>query len=782
MDHEEHLAARVSKGTISSFIFAALAFLIPFFFIPSAVFPFQFSKVLLTLVAVVLAFAIFAVKALRARAFTFDWSLVSLSFFVLPLTYLLSAVFSSVPALSFMGYQLDQDTFGFMALAGATAFVTTLAIRSEAKILSVLLGLLVGGWVAIVFQTLQVFFGVPISLGLFSSSVQNLVGTWNDFGLLSSLIGSLALLSLETLSLSTARKAILAVTLFAVVVMLALVGSTLAWALLGIVAFSTLIFSFMRPREEGNEGMHRGTRSAASLIALVVVAFFLFFGSGVSASLQNHFAISALDVSPSFQGTLGVMGHVYSKNPIFGSGPNTFGDDWFAARPAATLSTVFWATDFVSGVGYIPTAATTGGLVVALGWLFLIAVFLFVAVRALLSAPATDERSYFLLVATSVGSAFLLVAHFFYDPSPSLTILLFLFLGLFVSSLRSTRFLRTVSVSFAESPRLGFLSVLVLAIALVLSLVSVYRVGETYASAVYAGRASVRANANDLPGALTAINQAIALSPQDTYLRSATQLQLASLNTLVQSGANDQKTQQSFQNGLSLAIAAANQAVAFDPLSYANLMNRASVYEAVVPLGIQGAADNAHTALESARPLNPASPEVDYQEAALKEYAKDHEGAKTLANAAIAKKADYTPAILLLAQIAINEGNLSDAITSLKSALVFNQNDPSLLYELGLLELQNKQYADAATTLQAALDASPDYANAKFFLAGADMFLDKKDDALALLKELQTANPDNATLTSVINDVEAGKNPFAGSNSPLPPETPPASGAPVTGA
>jgi tetratricopeptide (TPR) repeat protein len=773
---QEHLSSAWSaaRSGWSAYFVSVFAFLIPFFFIPNATYPFQFTKILLALAVVVLAFLAFSVKALRSRSFSLDWSWLSLSFIILPIVYGIAAIFSSVPGLSFLGYQFDQDTFGFITLASALALVTTLSIRSEGKIVSVLLGLLAGGWIAFLFQYIQILFGVPISFGLFTTPVQNLIGSWNDLALFASLLGSLSLLSLETLSLSTLRKIILGVTLLLSIGILALVNFSLAWILLGVVAFSTLIFSFMRPREEGMGESVRGTRSAASFVVLIAVVFFVLFGSGVSTSLQGQFKISSLDVSPSFQGTMNVLSHVYAKSPIFGSGPNTFGNQWFAARPPETLATAFWATEFNAGIGYIPTAVTTGGIVVALGWLLLIVLFVITAIRALLSAPASDERSYFLLATTAVGSAFLLVAHFFYDPSATMTLLLFLFLGLFVSSLRVTRHLRTLSVSFSESPRLGFLSVLLIAITLLLSLAAVYRVSESYAATIDASYAIVRSNANDIDGALVAMNRAIALYPNDLYYRNATAIELGRLNALVQSGANDAATQKAFQDGLAQAISFANQAVSFDGSSYANQMNRASVYEAVVPLGIQGASESAMGALEEARKLNPSSPEVDYQEAALKEFAKDHAGAKTSAEAAIAKKADYTPAILLLAQIALNQGNLNEAIRSLQSALVFNPGDSSLLYEIGLLELQNSDYQDAATAFQAAINASPDYANAKFFLAGADLFLGKKDEALSLLNEVRAGNEGNATLESVIAAVQKGLNPFASSTSPLPPGTVPA--------
>ncbi|MDO8523656.1 MAG: hypothetical protein Q7R74_00330, partial [bacterium] len=701
------------------------------------------------------------------------WSWLTLAVIILPVTYVVSSIFSSVPSLSFFGYQLDPDTFGFIALASALALVVSLVATSEKRIFYTLYGLLFGAWVLFLFQYIQLFFGTPIDLGIFSSPIQNLLGKWNDVGLFAGLVASLVLLSLEVLPLSAFATIVLAATLLVSLAVLTIVNVPLAWLLLGIVAFATLVFSITRYHTLSARASDAKARGVASCLVFGAVIFFVFFGSGVAGAIQNRLNIQALEVSPSFQGTLSVLENVYAKSPFFGSGPNTFSSQWLLYRPLETLSTVFWATEFTAGFGYIPTALTTGGMLVGAGWLLLIGLFSFLAVRVLLTTPVASNQSYFLLVATALGSVFLLAAHVFYVPSQSLTLLLFVFLGLFMASVGNTPLSRPLSVSFGQNPRLGFLSVLLIAITIVISFVSLYAAGEVYASSVFEAQALARSNAGDIPGALAAARQAIALSPQDRYYRTLTALELAELRALILSGASDVKTQQAFQSGLTQAINTSREAVNLDPLSYDNWINRASVYAAVVPLQIQGAIDNAMVGFETARKLNPGSPEVDYQEAALKAYASDNEGARKAAEASIAKKADYTPAILLLAQISLSEGNIMDAISSLTSALVFTPDDPSLLYQIGLLQLQNKEYQNAADSFTHALASAPDFANSAFFLGHADVFLGKKDDALSLFKDLEVKNPDNTALKDVIAKLESGVNPFAGAATGLPPETPP---------
>ncbi|MES2014792.1 MAG: hypothetical protein V4437_03200 [Patescibacteria group bacterium] len=746
-------------GRLGASIVAGLTLLIPIFFIPNAVFPFQFSKIALALAGVVVVWLFFSIQTLRKGAISFTWSRFILALLLLPVAYFVAAVFSPVPAISFFGYQLGQDTFGFIALAVALSIATVLAIKTEKQLLSALFGFLIAGWVVLVFQSIQIFFGHPILSTLFTSSVVNTVGSWSDFALFVALLASLILLALEALTLSMVAVVVLSVTLAVSLLLLAIANFALAWFLLGGVAFVMLVLTFVR-RRGTLPGLAFRASGIAACLALVVAIFFAFFGSGLSTALQNNFHIQSLEVRPSMQGTLGVLQYVYAKNAIFGSGPGTFADQWLLSRPAQILATPFWNVGFNSGFGAIPTALVTGGIVVGLAWLVFILWFLYTAARALLTVPAHSDRSYFLVAATSLASLFLIIASVFYVPSAGLTLLLFVFIGLFIASLKGTALARPVRVVFSESPRLGFLAVLVVAVTLVLSLVSLYGAGEVYASALSEGNALVRSNAGNIEGATASLTAASALSPQDRYYRMLTTLSLARLNVLVQKGGSDKKTQDEFQTILSEAVTESQNAVNANPASFDNWMSRASVYEAVVPLAIPGAYEKAVEALGEAGKRNPGTPEVDYHLANLKAFNKDLSGARTFALAALQKKADYTPAILLLAQLSLNEGKLDDAITAVKAAIVFTPQDSSLLYQLGLLQLEAKHYQDAADSFGSALTITPDFANASFFLGQADVFLGKGDAALLLFKELQTKNVDNATLKSVIDALEKGQNPF----------------------
>jgi tetratricopeptide (TPR) repeat protein len=707
----------------------------------------------------------FAVRTLKRGSLDIPWSWLSFALVLLPLCYAVSALFSSHQALSFWGYQLDPDTFGFIALSSGVALLISFSLSARARVFSPFLALLAGSWVVFLFQLIQVFGGAPFHLGAFADPTANLIGSWNEFGIFAGLVVSLSLLALASLPLSRLHHVLVDVTLAVGLFFLVIIDFKQVWAVVAVVAFVMLVYTLA-----AQYFMKAGTKAAENAIipgiALALAVFFVFAGGGLATALQNSLHVNALDVRPSLQGTLSVLEGVYSKSPVVGSGPNTFGVEWLLYRPGAVLATPFWGTHFTVGSGSIPTAVAVGGIVVAVAWLILIMVLIYTSVRALIVVPAGGDRLYFLTALAALGALYLALMHILYSPGAGTTLLFFIMLGLLIASVRDTSLARGVTVSFSASPRIGFVAVLAVLMLIVVGLGALYGVGRSYASTVVYDRAISAANAGTLDLAQSSINSALAFAKEDQYYRAASVLDIARLSAIVQSGKNDTVAQAAFRAALTNAVTDANAAVALDPGRYENVLAKADVYGTVVPLKIPGAYDNTITALQSAQKLSPLSPEVDLRIAQAKVSNADTKGAREAIAAAVGKKADYTDAILFLAQIELSDGNLSKAIDSVKAAVYFEPTNSTLLYQLGVLLLTNKNYQDASAAFEAALAADASFANAKFFLAEAYAFVGKTTDAAKLMAELATQNPDNATVRDYTVALNTGKNPFA-------PTTPP---------
>lgn len=762
----EDTTSRRATPALPAILVAGLAFLLPIFFIPLEGASLQFSKTMLALVAVVVLFVLFALHTFKTRSLSAPVSFSLLALFLLPTASLISAVFSGHLQTSLFGYQIDADTFAFTALCVALSLVVVLSLNHSRQVFSALLGLLAAGAVVIVFQIVQLFLG-GVPLPFLNTPTANLIGGWNGLAVFFGLLASLALVSLESLSLSRVSGMVVNAVLLIAIVMLAIINFNVVWSLVALISFAVFVHSLTGSFTRGARGSDIGMKGAAAGLVVIVSLFFLFAGNDVALRIQNALNIQTLEVRPSVEGTMAVVQGVFAKSPLLGTGPGTFGFEWLMSRPDSIVLTPFWDVAFSAGFGAIPSSVATGGVLMALAWLTVIVALVSVMIRSLLSAAPGNEQSYFLMATTAVGSLYLLLVHIFYVPDQGLTLLMYLFFGLFLASLRGTRFSHEMHVSFSKSPRVGFFVVLVVLLLSVLSLVSLYGGATVYASSLRSQDALQRSAQGDFEGARTSILSALGLSEQDRYYRTLTAIELARLNALVSSGASDESAQNKFREYLTNAINASQRATDLDSKNYDNWLARASVYASVVPIGIEGSYESAEETLTEARKYNPQTPEIDYRIAQMKLALRDATGARKMAEESLKKKADYTPAILLLAQVSFNEGKLSDAIASVESAVVLEPNNSQLIYQLGLLQLQANRYEDAKKSFEQALSVNPEYANASFFLGQAYVFLDRTEDALKQFRDLQVKNPENTTLRGVITALEAGENPFE-----TPPENP----------
>ncbi len=744
------------QNPLSTKLTAAALFLLPILVVPSAVVPVEFTKVLLAAVFVLASLALFFHGVLVRRTFVLSWNTMLVSLYALPLAYLVSAAFSSQPTLSFFGLQFETGTFGFMVLGVLLAHVIVLNLRDKTSVFSSLTAFLVGGWVLLLFQVVQVVLGAP--LPFFLNPTDSLAGRWSDFGLLVGLLGSLALLAKTALALPRVHSLLLTGTVLLALAFLALVQSTEVWTLFVLSAGSILVFALVQ-RYFGKGDSAQGSALLPG-IALVVGLFFLTVGGGVASALQNSFGINAFDVRPSFQATTAVLGDVYEKSPLVGSGPNTFAAQWLLYRAPDVVQTPFWNLSFSSGVSAILTAVATGGLVVALAWLVVIVTSVYTILRALFFVEAHSKQTYILTMVTGIGVLYLMAAHLLAVPGVGVSLLLFAFIGLFIASLNDTRFLKGISVNLTETPRLGFAAVLVGLVGMVIVIGGVGLASVKYAGAIFHNQATLAANRGDFDAGYALLNRAFTLDPQDRYFRTGTLMSLAELNALIAGGESGEGAQEQFRRNLTDALSASGEALARDPKNVLNYTTRALVYATVVPFEITGAYENAVAVYSEARALNPLDPEIDLQIAQMEVAREEFALAEEALTAALAKKADYTPAILLRAQMALNAGNLDEAITSVKNAVYFEPDNEVLLYQLGILSLQDGNYTEAAAAFELALEENDSFANARFFLAQAYAFLERFSDAALLVERLAVENPENELVSTYAEALRRNENPF----------------------
>jgi tetratricopeptide (TPR) repeat protein len=409
---------------------------------------------------------------------------------------------------------------------------------------------------------------------------------------------------------------------------------------------------------------------------IVVMVSLLFFMSGpfISSYIPERLQILNTEVSPSFSSTFFVMKGVLAKNPIFGVGPNRFGEMWSMYKPLALNATQFWDVSFDSGSGLIPTLVSTAGVLAAIAWLVFLLLFLFIGLKSVFSSIKNGEN--WEIVALFVLSLYLFVASFFYSTGVVVLLLSLAFAGMFVG-LVASKTEKELLISFLNDHRKSFFSILTLIVVLIFSVGISFRYIERFVSIAYFEKAVLSQTEDD---AEKFINKALALYSNDLYLRTYAQVYLIKLNTLANKGSGLSEAEKAdLQTNLNQAINGAGLAVSYDPLNFLNSQLLGSLYQTVGVFGIKDAYSKALSAFREASRLNPLNPRLKLAMASVSFADKKTKEAKNYAKEALDLKGDYIDALITLSQIAKSEGNNSEALSYAQDALSLSPKDKNLI-------------------------------------------------------------------------------------------------------
>jgi tetratricopeptide (TPR) repeat protein len=777
-------ARRFSFDSASIWVLVVSIALAGVAFIPSTTIPFLYTKIAILAIGGLIAVAFYILARLtRGNIIVPPVPLLG-ALWIVPLAYALSSLFSGAGfGTSFFGTELEPDTFGFMLLLALLATLTALVFRrtNQYRVFFAVSACVLGFILAAQIVFLILGHIMPNTVG----ATANLVGSFMDLGMLTGLGVSLALLTQRFLTLTGWKQIALWVGGGVGLVMLALVNAGLVWILVALVSLGLFIEAILRRRVSVDDSDLDGVETlsaehdshmpasdhsesgslAAPLVVLVIALFFIIGGSTIGSALTTAFGTNVLDVRPSWQSTFNVGSHTYASSPIFGSGPNTFSQQWLKFRDRSLNNTVFWNVNFTSGIGLIPTSFVTEGLLGALAWIGFIGLFLFFGLRALLFRTPVDPFARFVSITSFVGTLYVLGLMIFATPGPVVLVVGFVMAGLFVSSLRYAGMRQEWGIVFAKNPRVGFVIVFGLTLLLLASVVAAYVVVERYLADHAYAQASVSASAGNLTAADAAINQAILFAPSDRAYQLAAAIGIAHMNQIASNTKlTPAQAQQQFQAALSGSVQAAQAATKLGTNNYQNWVVLGTVYQTVVPLNIDGAYQNAKAAYQHAILLNPTDPTLPYTMAQLDIAHKDGPAAEADLIQAISLKSDYTQAIFLFSQLEAQQGKAKEALQAAEAAAYFAPNDPTVLFQVGILRSANGDTNGAVVALSQAVQLNPQYANAHFFLAVMYATLNQYPQAIAQLQAVAGLSPANAQAVAAdISQLQTGKNPFPAS-------------------
>ncbi len=766
-------------------ILIIVPFLLPLFFIPSNSFPVPFSKMILLSIGVIVALGCWIVGRLRDGHFVLPSRIWLFSGLGVIAVSILSALFSGSLTSAFVGQTLEAGTVASVAIFFTMMFLVPTVFKSKDLIFYAYISFFAVFFILAAFHGARLLLGPGfLSLGIFTDITSNTVGKWNDLAVFFGVGTVLSLVTLELISLSRFFKILAYVALVVSLFFLAVINFTQVWyitALFGLI-FLVYVISFDKSEEfEENIAIENGSDTATksnrkvpptSLAVLIVSLLFILGGNTIGDAVSGIFKINSAEARLSWTATLDVTKKVLSEDPLLGAGPNRFRTEWLKHKPEAVNSTVFWNAEFDSGVGFVPTFLATTGILGAVSWLLFLGTFLFLGFRGIFSS-SDSKISRYLITSSFLVALFLWIINVFYTPSLSIISLSFFFTGLFVATLHQGGVIQSRVFSFTEDPKKGFVSVLALVLILIGAVTAGYAFVEKFIAAVSFQKGVIAFNSEgNVDKAEKFLVQAIAFDATPAYYQALTQIDILRLSRLLAQDSNAVSAdalRTQFQNVFSSALNHGQQAVELDRTNYQSWYVLGQVYEAVVPLKIpnSNAYESAKAAYEEAFKYNPKSPALLLTLARLEASHGNNAKAKEYIARSLQQKNNYTDAIFLLAQIQVAEGNLKDAISSVEAASILAPNDSGVFFQLGLLRYNVKDFSGAVSAFSRAVEVTPSYANAKYFLGLSYQRLGRVEEAIGQFKDLKVTNPDNAEIDLILKNLSAGKNPFTNAAPPI---------------
>ena len=743
-----------------------LVFLLPIFFIPSALVPLNLAKSALIVAIVLISLGSLLVNIFKEEKFSIPRSRLLWGALAIPLIYIVSSAVSSTPQTSLFGYGLEIGTAASMALVGALFLAAAVSFRDRARLVRAYTALFLSFVLLAVFGAVKIFSGGHwLTFGIFQGQTGNPIGGWTDLAAAYGLLVILSTMALQMLPLTALLRTVTWLAYILALVLLAILNFGTVWAILlgsGLV----LLVYFLTVEKSGSRSSGKQGVWAAGVLAFVALIFVwnpTFSTRSISTIVSDATQVANTDVRPSLSSTLGISKAALSKNFLLGSGPQTFDRDWSLYKPTSVNGSQFWSTNFFFGYGFLPTAVATTGLLGTLVWLCFLALFVSLGLK-ILSKSVESRADRFILMASFFISLFLWLSLLLFVPSIVLLALTFVFTGLTVAAAETIGVIGAKDLDL-NATRLSRFATTLGAIALVVLAIGL---GFVFSKRVLAiahfERALTYANTSNasLDTVEGELIKAVNLAPADQYWTAISQVELTRADDALQNTASTTAERQSvFQDSLGKAITALNNAVALNP-TYSNKLAVANLYESLVPapLSLTGAYESALAAYDSAKAVNPTSPEIPLELARLELDHKDTAAAKKHIDDALALKQDYADAYFLLSQIEVSDQNLTDAVKSAETGVLLTPGNAGVLFELGLLKYSAKDYAGTEDAMTRALAISPDYANAKYYLGLALDKLGKHDEAIAQFEDLAKTNPDNSTITEALANLKAGRDPL----------------------
>ncbi len=743
----------VFLNNLSFVTLIATIFISIFFFIPYVPVTLEASKGFLISIGATLSIFFWLIARLGEGKFSIPKDRLLLIGGLIPAIFLVSSLFSSSLYISLFGSGFEIGTFGSMLVSFIILFLSAIYFQTEKRLWYFFSSLFVGGLILVVFELLNMFIGIDRILpGMLKGvSFGNLVGNWNNFAILLGLIIVVTTFTVEFIKLKKLYLGFLYFLLITSLFFLIIINISLVWLLIGL--FSVIIFVYSTSISYAGISNNEGKKKKFPFTSLIVifVSLLILFGSNSVGNLVSRYVnFVNPDVRPSIVTTSQIALKSIRHNPLLGTGPNTFNQDWSLWQPKGIAQTIFWNVDFTNGYSLLLTLLVTTGI---LGFLTLIMFLIIFVIRGIqsLQIALKDPLSNYFIVLTFIISLYSWVTIIVYNPNVVILTLAFASSGMLIGILVYKQLIPVKEFSFLHDPRNSFFSILGLMVLMVSAILLTYVYVQKFTSVIYFSKSQ---NSSSLAISEKMLSNAIILDKNDVYYRDLSQIYLQQISKIVNDksiSADTLKT--NLQQLINLAQNNAELAVKQNPKQYLNYMNLGNVYGSLVPLAVVNSYESSIAAYDKASSLAPNNPSILLARAQLEFGKGDNDKAREYIDKALLLKPDYTDARFLLVQIETNSGNLATAIKQAEYAGQLNPNDETIFFRLGLLRYNNSDYTGAISAFEKAVILNNSYLNARYFLGQAYQKVGRSSDALQQYQILIKVVPDSEEVKKAIDSI-----------------------------
>ncbi len=607
---------RLSQLTIS-----LLVFLLPIFFIPSSIFSFQYDKAFILMLGALFALLLWLIGRIKSGSIYFSSHPVFISLLAIVIITFLSALASGHMAISLLGNGYEIDTACFVLIFAILTFLTANLFKTKEDIFYVYLTFIFSFLIVVIFQVLRLFIGPNfLSFNLFTGTTANLIGKWNDLAVFAGAAIILSLSMLEFFDLNNLIKWLNYIVIVCGFFIFAITNLYFDFnyfivpiaGLIGFIGFIFFVYILSSDQIEHNHlESHRRKIPIASLLVVIFSIMFVLASAQINSTLDGKFGINQVDIRPSWQATYDITISTFHggvKDVLLGVGPSRFVNQWSSFRPESANNSNFWNTDFIFGVGLIPSLFSTVGLLGVLAWIVFLIFYLILGLRVIFRT-VDDKMLHFLVVSSFIVSLYFWFTNILYVPSIVTEAFGFIFTGLFFASCILVNYLQTKTYPIFQTKRGSFISTLIIIIAIIILIIWSYTWGIRALADAFTNEASIQAGNGNINQAELLTVKAINIdSSSGDIFRFFSQLALNKINTDLSSTSTTAKTD--IQNDLSQALGAYPKAVSIDQSNYKNWLALGDVYSVASTFKIQNAYSNAVQSYDNAIALNPLNPSI----------------------------------------------------------------------------------------------------------------------------------------------------------------------------